>query len=506
MTLTRRGLFAALAALLGGPAGLAAQASPYIPLDDPGLPLVEHLIVRGDIRDPSPMVRPFRRADLRRELLASDSAGRGDSAQLARLADMYDDLPEANRWRASVRVGGQAYTHARRDPWHPAGPDGARPYGEVDLQAVIGNLVLATRPVLEPRLIVDPDWPGRKDLDVAGRQAESYISGQFGLARLLYGQLDQNWGPAGVPGISLSNYGYGRPVLGLEVGTPAIRLSAQAAQLTDERDSANQVVHRYFFAHRLAARVSSRLHVALWETVVFAGASRNADFRQLSPLSLSFLQNAYGLGAETNSMLGADVLWNVSRRLTLQGQFALDDLTYKDRGSPTRNPDRWAFTLMGSGPLARRYAWRAWYTQASSLAFRTFDNQFQDFTDDGVGIGRNFADNDQLVVTVTLPVARGWLLAPEVGMLRQGEGRIQDPYPTSGSGELGSTPQLFIGVVERTWRAGLGISGALRPFRVNASAGFHHIENQNHIEGATANRFEGRLFITVGTSRRGKLP
>ena len=42
---------------------LRAQASPYVPLDDPRLPLLEHLIARGDIDDPSPMVRPFRRAD-----------------------------------------------------------------------------------------------------------------------------------------------------------------------------------------------------------------------------------------------------------------------------------------------------------------------------------------------------------------------------------------------------------------------------------------------------------
>ena len=485
---------------------LPAQASPYIPLDDPNLPLVEHLIARGDIPDPSPFIRPFRRADLRRAIALADSIGIGDSVELSRLADAYDELPHVNRWKAAVRLGGQSYTHARRDPLHPAGPSGTRPYGEIELQAVIGNITLVTRPVIEPRLIVDPDWPGRKDLDVAGRQSEAYISAQFTAASLLYGQLDQNWGPVGVPGIAISNYGYGRPVLGFEVGTSSIRLRSLAANLADERDSANQVVHRYFFAHRLSARLSERVHVGLWETVVFAGADRNAETRQLNPLSLSFLENAYGLGAETNSMLGADVEWKVSRSLTLQGQFALDDLTYKDRGSPTRNPDRWAFTLMGLGPLGRRYSWRAFYTQASSLAFRTFDEQFQDFTDDGVGIGRAFADNDQLSLAITLPLTRRWLVTPELTVLRQGEGRIQDPYPPSATPVLGSTPQLFIGVVERTWRAGLGIHGSIRPVRVSASAGFHRIENENHVEGNTVHRFEGRLFVTIGTSRRGRLP
>lgn len=45
-----------LAIVLATPA--SPQASPYLPLDDPRLPLIEHLITRGDIRDPSPMLRP----------------------------------------------------------------------------------------------------------------------------------------------------------------------------------------------------------------------------------------------------------------------------------------------------------------------------------------------------------------------------------------------------------------------------------------------------------------
>lgn len=492
--------------ILATPALLAAQASPYVPLDDPGLPLVEHLIARGDITDPSPFIRPFRRADVRRVIAEAESLGTGDAGELRRLAEYYNELPPRNRWTFAARVGAQSFTHARRDLLHPAGPSVTRPYGEVEMSAVIGNVALVTRPVIEPRLIADPDWPGRKDLDVAGRQSEAYISAQFSSASLLYGQLDHNWGPVGLPGIPLSNYGYGRPAVAFEIGTDVVRLRSLAASLSDERDSSNQVVHRYFFGHRLSAQLSKALHLGLWETVVFAGADRNANARQLNPLSLSFLENAYGLGEETNTMLGGDLHWRVSRALTLEAQVALDDLTYQDRGSPTRNPDRWAFTLMGFGPLGGRASWRAYYTQASSLAFRTFDEQFQDFTDDGVGIGRNFADNDQLSLLVTLPVSGRWLVTPDLTILRQGEGRIQDPYPPSATPQLGSTPQLFIGVVERTYRAGINISGSIRPVRITANAGYHRIENEGHVQGNTEHRFEGRLFVTVGISRRGRIP
>ena len=59
---------APVALLLAVSTSLAAQASPYVPLDDPQLAAFEHLVATGDVSDPSPFVRPFRRADALRML------------------------------------------------------------------------------------------------------------------------------------------------------------------------------------------------------------------------------------------------------------------------------------------------------------------------------------------------------------------------------------------------------------------------------------------------------
>src|SRR3954463_7729559 len=81
------------------PVRVCAQASPYIPLDDPRLPLLEHLIARGELDDPSPMIRPFRRADAVRMLAAADTAGPLPSAGLIqRLRREFAD-PPGNSWR-----------------------------------------------------------------------------------------------------------------------------------------------------------------------------------------------------------------------------------------------------------------------------------------------------------------------------------------------------------------------------------------------------------------------
>jgi hypothetical protein len=363
----------------------------------------------------------------------------------------------------------------------------------------LGNVLLATRPVVEPRIVNDPDWIGRRELEVAGRIAEGYISAQFKYANLFYGQLDRNWGPVGLPGIPLSNYGYERQGLAIDVGTRDIRLSALATDLRDQPDSLGQTVHRYYFVHRLHARVSRRLTLAPWEGVIISGPDRNFESRYRNPLSISYLANTLGLGDRGNVILGVDVRWQAFGRTTLQAQLALDDFWYDDR---QRNRDRWALTLGAEGPLGSRAAWHALYTQVSSLALRAFvpaDN----FTDAGVGIGRNFSDQDQLSLRVTMPLRERWLLSPELTLLRQGEGRINDPYPSPDANGVLPTPALFIGVVERTYRAGVGLSGRSGPVDLAASAGFHHVVNSGHEEGRTVDRFEGRIQVTVGLRRTG---
>ena len=491
-----------LAAVLVGafvPVRGSAQASPYIPLDDPRLPLLEHLIVRGDIEDPSLMVRPFRRADAARVLAAADSTGA--SRVVHRLREQFDDPVDQNSWRVGIRAGAQVYSHIRRDVLHPLGPDGARPYADLMGEATFGPFALVSRPAAEPRIVDDPEWPGRHDLTLAWRMVEAYASAQFKYGSVFYGQMDRNWGPVGVPGIGLSNYGYSEVESGFDLGTRTLRLHTVARQLQDE-DSLGSRVHRYFFAHRLGVRVSSRLNLAVWETAVLAGVDREFDGRFRNPLSLLLLADQFGLGLDGNVLAGLDASWRAGRAVTIQAQLGLDDLQYEQTSGPQRYPNRWALTVSAFGPLGRELGWRALYTQASSLAFRTA-NSFENLTDAGVGIGRNFADQDQATLTVTVPRGTFWLFTPELTLLRQGGGRINDPFPTTA--EAGATPQLFIGVVERTWRAALGISGRQGPVDIAANAGFHHVVNSAHVEGRTVNRFEGRLQATLGIGRRGVL-
>jgi hypothetical protein len=160
------------------PPRLHAQASPYLPLDDPRLPLIEHLIARGDVEDPSPMVRPFRRADALRVLAAADTAGAagGTPALVHALRQGLEELPGGQTWRLAGRAGGQAFSHIRRDVLHPLGPDGVRPFADFTGEAVFGPFALVSRPAAEPRIVDDPEWPWRRDLTLAWRMEEAYVA------------------------------------------------------------------------------------------------------------------------------------------------------------------------------------------------------------------------------------------------------------------------------------------------------------------------------------------
>lgn len=485
-------LLAALLAAAWCAAPLASQGSPYIPLDDASLPLLEFLIERGDVDDPSPMIRPFRRADAVRVLAGADTVGSPSAGLIATLLEHFGRGEGEQTWAAELRAGGQAYTAARRDQLHPAGDEGIAPYGELSLRTVFGNLVAATRPAVENRVTDDPDWPGRPDVDVAGRLVDGYLAAQFRFARIAYGQLDHNWGPVGLPGIPLSNYGYERQGLLVEIGNRTLRLTALATDLHDGPDSAGVTNHRYYFVHRLALRASSRLELAAWEGNILAGADRNFETRYRNPLSFGYLANTIGLGDRGNEILGLDARWRAFGRTTLEAQLALDDFWYQDR---EQNRDRWALTFAASGPLGGRASWRAMYSQVSSLALRAF-NRAENFTDAGVGIGRNFSDNDHLLVRVSVPLRNRWLVTPELALFRQGEGRIEDPYPAPP--ERAGTPALFIGTVERTWRAALALRGQEGPLALSGEAGFHHVVNAGHQPGITDNRLEARVQATLG--------
>lgn len=466
--------------MLAGAARAGAQASPFLPMDDPRVPLIEHFIARGDVRDPNPMLRPFRRSDVK-----------GSPEPLASwLTD------PAGAWgRFSAHSGAQGYTQGRRDLLQSGGDGGFKMVAEAEGTVVSGAFVASVRGALENRLKDDPDWPDPSGIigkDVVPRVVDGYAGVQLGWLSFYAGQLSHNWGPAGIPGIAVSDLGYPRPELGLTLGDGRLRYAALATKMHDGTSLGGARVERYLVQHRLAFVANDRLTLAAWELGVMAGTGDELDgaTRAIAPLLvLPALVTSKG---HRNEMIGGGVSWRPTGRVRLEAELAIDDWNF-DNNNPY--PQRWAMSLAGAGALGRRASWRATFTTASSLAFRTLEPS-ENIADRGVGIGRTFPDNVVTDFSVGLPVRSRWLVSPRIALLRQGEGRIQDPFP--GAQGADTLPTVGIGTIATSLWSGVRVSGWEGPLQLSGEAGLRHTSNAGHTKGNSRTTFEARVTATLG--------
>ncbi len=494
-----------LVLVAGRPTTVQAQGSPYIPIDDPRLARFERLVDRGAIADPSPLVRPFTEAQAVAALRALHRrASAADSAEARSLLVQWT-RPDTSYWgRVDLALGVQAYTHARRDPLHPAGPDRARPFGSLEFVGVFGPIVAHAQLNGENRLRDDPDWPSNITgahipSKVVYRYPVEYISAQWPVASLFLGQISREWGPRGVAGIPLSGWGYPYHHLAFNVGTRDLRLQEVIAQLEDQFDSTGQRIHRYQVAQRVGMQVTPSVHLALWQTAVVAGVDRSLSTRWITPLGVMFLGNTLSIGDEANLMFGGDGRIVLRNGMSLEGQVAIDDWRWFAQGDSSARPNRWAFTGSVMGPLGSRGSWRALYTQVSTYAFRTTKPE-EDYLNVGVGLGRQFVDGDQLTVTTSWPFRHAWTFTPEATLLRQGEATITSAYPDI-TGKAG----FLSGTVATTGRLGLGVRGQEGHVRVVGSLGVNRTWNADHVVGRQATTVVAQLEATLRIGRRGAL-
>lgn len=489
-------LMGSLTLLLGRT--VTAQGSPYVSLDDPRLRFLEHLIARGDVDDPSPHVRPLLERDVLSALRSAARDTTKASGKIARelLGAWERPLSDNGWWRLAANVGTQAYSQPRRDLLQPTGTPAVRPYAEATGAAGQGPLVAVVRPAYEPRLRDDPDYQrvglGGSWKDQA-RFVEGYIAGQWRWLGVHSGQVQRNWGPAGLVGIPISDYAYPRTDIALSLGNRTLRYQMLRAPLHDVTSGGGP--RRWFAASRLDWRVRKGLDLSLWESSILLRPKTNAFDAVARPFFIVTFADRFGPGGRRNAIVGSDATWRPTRRLMLQAQLAIDDMS--NYGANPK-PDRYGYGLLAAGALWSTMSWRVRYAMNSSLAYTAADSSLR-FTDSGVGIGRNFIDNDLYSIGLTMPVRASWLIQPEAQLLRQGEGNLQRPWPDSTSPTL---PVLWIGTRRDTWQGSIGVVGHTRAaaadVQLSALAGVQLSRNAFHVAGKSETRFVARLQATVG--------
>ena len=477
---------------------MAQDASPYVPVSHWAMPYVEHLIVRGRLTEPTPLTRPFREADLLRALEAADSA-RLSAAEWGVVKKLATELTRRERGptaRLDLDAGLGASSHARRDALRAAGggPGHGTVSGGAALTLYFGPAVVVTHPYIDTRLKWDPDYFGKKDRVIAGRNAEAYVSAQWRYGEVFFGALDRNWGPPALEGLLLSPSPYSYDHFGVAIGTPGVRLESVLTQLDDLPDSSGALARRYLIAHRLVLRPPGKTTIALWEGSLIAGPGRQLEPWFANIFTLGVLAQ-YDQQAQVNSLIGFDITTRI-KQTRVFGSLLIDDIQVDKSAATDQEPPQYGFTLGAQGGVGA-FAWTAFYTRIANLTYRT-NNPADAVMRRGVGLARNFSDYDQLTLRASLLTAHRAmsfraLLTPEVTVLRQGEGDFRLPYPPVTAYD--STPAFLSGVVERTVR--LAVSGQLSAgaWSLSGDGGVHLVSNADHVTGASRTRWVGTVGI-----------
>ena len=481
----------------------------YQPIAAWTTPYVEHLIRAGVLRDPDPLTRPLRRADLRRALSEVDTAASPSAVRaiIRLLARELEEPVDSVRWRLGAAVGALAASDARRWAERPAADSaGLFPQAGLAMSLEMPHLTLVTHPAIDNRLLYDPDYTGKKDRIVAGRNEDAYVLFSSRYLDAFFGIEDRNWGPPVSEGLLLSPSPYGFDHLLLRIGPRRLRLEMLVTQLdalTPWTDSARAVT-RGLTLHRLVVTPSDAVAFSFFEGLLYAGTPDGPRFLEpwyVNPLN-SLLLAQYQDAPQGNSLLGFDVTTSVGRAARLSAQFYLDDFQV-DRGSAgDREPPSYGFTILGTGGFRRgALSWSAVYTRVTNLSYRTPANQEQ-YTLRGVGIARNFSDYDQATFRVTSAAAPRLLVTGEATMIRQGEGDMRLRYPAIS--DFPSTATFLQGVVERTVR--LGAQGVWTPradATLSADLARHFVTNAGHVAGASEQRWVWRIRAELRRSYSG---
>jgi hypothetical protein len=491
---------------------LAQDASPYVPLQHWAMPFVEHLIAVGAIADPTPLTRPLREGELARALRALDTttvtpAVRATVRRL--LAELERDASAGTpRYRVTGDAGVAIATHALRDPLElgrgvpprAAGADRGFASGGLALQLQLGPLVAVTHPSFDTRLKYDPDYFGKRDRFIAGRNAEAYLDARWRFGEIFFGSLDRNWGPPALHGLIVSASPYSYDHLALTIGTPRIQLQALVTQLDDFPDTSGVANHRYFIVHRLLLRPASHTTFGLWEGNIAAGPGRTLEPWFANILNLGLLVE-YDQDVSVNSLLGGDVESHIGS-VKLFGQILVDDFQVDRRNQADSEPPSYGLTVGAAGAV-RAVGWAAYYTRVANLTYRT-PNPAETVERRFVGLGRSFSDYDQLTLTASVLPATGLVMSPEVTLVRQGEGDFRKPYPPTSA--YGTTPSILSGLVERTIRLALGASWQRGAWGLRGDGGVHFLHNAGHVTGASDTRWVGSLSLSYRFHLEGELP
>ncbi|NIR46580.1 MAG: hypothetical protein GWN99_19220 [Gemmatimonadetes bacterium] len=491
--------------------------SRYLELSNWSYRYIELLVARGRLGGLSPLVQPYRRADVAAALVRAER-----EEQLERSEREWFELlkrefaPEIDRivrgrpqdisFLAEVGAGLDAMSHTHRDPLRPEGPAKVFPtvmlglYGEAP--AVAGALRLRW----DNHYLNDPQFPNGRVVprracdplvdDCAYRVEEAYVELQLPYVRLFLGRMYRNWGLPGQFGFLVSPYSYSYDHVGYRFGTDRIGLTGFFTSFNDfPGDTA-----RHMSTHRFDWMIRDNLVLSVGESVIYGGENRRIDLALINPVGVYEISSGRGRrGGDVNALGMAELWWRPFANLVTYASFMVDNTNVGDVGVD-HGLNQYAWGLGVQLPAVKpNLGLRADLSVVNSLAYRSRVDPYEYYAVGEPGWGIGLAHDR--VDAVTLSTLADWfllpnlLLRPQLVLLWKGEADITDPWPDDA---FTGFPKLLVGVVETTVRPALGGQWTFSRGDFRWDLGVNFIENEDHVEKGWVAEVVGRARFAIG--------
>lgn len=462
------------ATLSAGP--LRAQADPlgpWLPVGSRADRNVRWAIDAGALQL-NPLVRPFRLAAVRAALATAQS--RGLPERPARTLEAVARDLRALDDSAALLVEGSlaAYHNARRETLRSGGGSGVSPGIGVWASASTGPFVAVLNPAIEGRLRDDPEFTGEKTKRVTGRIQTAYLAATGRTGDVILGRLTRTWGPDLFDGLMLSGSAYAFDELAAALRVGRFELTSLTRRLSSVADTSGSGVafNRFFLAHRLDMRIRDDTWLGLIETAVYGGSGDTWHPALLVPINLA-IASAFNDSIRMNSMLGAELSMPLARGIRFEGSLMVDDIQIDRKLLTDKRPAAYGLTLVLRGAWPGTPVHSALgYTRVSALAYRnSFDPDFE-YSNQHVGLARNFSDYDQVLLRTQLRPLSTWDIVLDLAYFRQGSADFRQPFPNDSV--LAGPNQGFLVAPVRRWVAGRILADAeIRPgFTLTSELGF----------------------------------
>ncbi len=456
-----RHLLLALLALV--PLAVQAQEQASTWFDAPALtPFLHYAIQSGRMEVPFVLTQPWTALEVRQAALGSARRGLPAWQQhwLRLLVKEISSYQRTGKDQASGcgYLGAQGYFRGfsdNDDQWTEA-------RAELEGRFTTSWFALAHKTVLDQHFKYDPAWYGDTGEWIYGRPETGYLTVRYKGVSAFWGRMSRNWGPPGEKSLILSDNPYSYDAGGLQLGSRRFRFTVYATRLTDmfaintqSADSTWKEYNRFWSIKRFDVALSPTLQFGLSEAAVYGDVHGTWQMIYLNPLNLYYVEQRNHM-VQMNGLWCADLFWKPSRKLTLYGQYLIDDIIVNNEpGQDDRatHPDRMGITakVVLADVLAPGSQLGIAYTRIGNWTYMSYRN-YENYISNGMGMGYPANSIERVGVHFDYFGWKGWIAQLQASHARQGSQDMTIPFgDTRAAFPIGTVSHWTRGEVALAW-------------------------------------------------------